>query len=168
MLDISKNALIEAKTTLQGFSCEFIQADAQKLPFKPEIFDIVICSEVLEHLPDDSIALKKMAKVLKDNGTMILTIPYMEGELSVGHLRRYELESFNGLCNDANLEIKDISFRCRSIHVIRTMLRKLYKREGMGEKESVLYSRVHAISRLLALILTPVDNTLANLSLIHI
>jgi SAM-dependent methyltransferase len=137
----------------------------QKLPFKPEIFDIVICSDVLEHLPDDSVALKEMVKVLKAGGIMVITIPYMEKHISgcpPGHLRRYDFKSFNRLCNDAHLEVKDISFRSRSIYVIRSILRKLYGREGMGEKESVLYSKVPVISKFLVLFLEPIDNALAN------
>lgn len=162
ILDIDSNALVEAKSTLQYFTCEFLQADAQKLPFKPETFDIVICSDVLEHLPNDSIAIKEMVKVLKDDGTMIVTIPYMERELGGGHLRRYDLESFNRLCKMMHLDIQDISFCCRSIHVVRYILRKLYKREGMGERESALYSRAPLMSKFFVSILKPIDNALAN------
>jgi ubiquinone/menaquinone biosynthesis C-methylase UbiE len=171
VLDISMAALLEAKTTLQYFTCGFIQAGAQKLPLKSKTFDIVICSEVLEHLPDDSIALKEITRVLKDNGIIIITVPYMEAwdpklyeqyVLVGGHLRTYDLYLFHELCRNAQLEIKDISFHGRSIQVIRDLLRKLFKREGMGEKESVLYSKASVISRLLVSILKPVDNVLAN------
>lgn len=162
ILDIARMPLRVGKKTLQHFKSEFIQADAQKLPFKSQTFDIVICSEVLEHLPNDSVALKETARVLKDNGIILITIPYMERQLSVGHLRRYDLESFNRLCNDAHLEIKDISFRCRSIHVIRNILRKLCKRKVWGEKESAFYLKAPVISQLLVLILKPIDNALAN------
>ena len=54
-----------------------IQATALSLPFREASFDVVVFSEVLEHLPKGSelTALKEINKVLSENGTMILTTP---------------------------------------------------------------------------------------------
>ena len=52
-----------------------VQGDALALPFGDETFDRVICSEVLEHLPDDVGAMGELARVLKRGGTMAVTVP---------------------------------------------------------------------------------------------
>lgn len=53
----------------------FIQADAQRLPFASEAFDVVISCETIEHLPDPEAALTEMARVCRANGLLYLTTP---------------------------------------------------------------------------------------------
>jgi ubiquinone biosynthesis O-methyltransferase len=53
----------------------FQQGDAERLAFPDNSFDVVICSEVLEHLLDPQHALTEIRRVLKHNGTCILTTP---------------------------------------------------------------------------------------------
>jgi len=52
-----------------------VQGDALALPFADQTFDRVICSEVLEHIPDDLGAMAELARVLKPGGTMAITVP---------------------------------------------------------------------------------------------
>ena len=53
----------------------FQHGDAEHLAFEDESFDVVICSEVLEHLLDPQTVLKEIRRVVKQNGTVILTTP---------------------------------------------------------------------------------------------
>lgn len=55
--------------------CRFAVADAAHLPFADESFDLVVCSEVLEHLPDYQPALAEMRRVLKPTGVLAITVP---------------------------------------------------------------------------------------------
>ena len=41
------------------------QGDVTRLPFRDETFDAVICSEVLEHIPDNRRAVQELIRVLK-------------------------------------------------------------------------------------------------------
>jgi SAM-dependent methyltransferase len=41
----------------------FVQADAQKLPFRPKVFDYVICRHVLEHLEDPAAFFHEIGRV---------------------------------------------------------------------------------------------------------
>ncbi|MDI6759771.1 MAG: glycosyltransferase [Candidatus Brocadiaceae bacterium] len=50
-------------------------ADATKLPFKNCSFDKVSCSEVLEHIPEYTKALKEINRVLKPGGKATFTVP---------------------------------------------------------------------------------------------
>lgn len=53
-------------------SLKLIYADAHNLPFKAETFDLVICTEVLEHVKDPDIVLKEIKRVLSRGGVAII------------------------------------------------------------------------------------------------
>jgi SAM-dependent methyltransferase len=53
----------------------FSIADITKLPFADSSFDCVICSEVMEHIPDHEKALKEMDRILKPQGTLAVSVP---------------------------------------------------------------------------------------------
>ena len=48
---------------------------ALELPFADDTFDKVICSEVLEHIPDYQIALAEIERVLKPGGLLCASVP---------------------------------------------------------------------------------------------
>jgi len=52
-----------------------VQGNALALPFANGVFDRVIASEVLEHIPDDGAAMAELARVLRPGGTMAVTVP---------------------------------------------------------------------------------------------
>lgn len=56
-----------------------IMADAQKLPVKSETIDCVKCTELLEHVEYPEIVIKEIIRVLKDGGTLILSVPFNFG-----------------------------------------------------------------------------------------
>lgn len=51
------------------------RADVTKLPFAESVFDVVLCSEVLEHLEDSPAAISELVRVLKPGGDLVLTVP---------------------------------------------------------------------------------------------
>ncbi len=51
------------------------QADVTKLPFADGSFDIVVCSEVLEHIEDNRTAVRELVRVLKPGGDLVVTVP---------------------------------------------------------------------------------------------
>ncbi len=54
--------------------------DGGKLPFKDAEFDYVLCTEVFEHLFDLDDKLVEFNRVLKDNGLMFVTCPFVWNE----------------------------------------------------------------------------------------
>lgn len=50
-------------------------ANLMDMPFESNSFDVVICSHVLEHVPDDSRAMQELQRVLKPGGTALLLVP---------------------------------------------------------------------------------------------
>lgn len=56
-----------------------VQADIQDMPmFGENQFDLIICSHVLEHVPDDQKALRELFRVLKPGGHAILMAPVVK------------------------------------------------------------------------------------------
>lgn len=52
-----------------------VKADICKLPFEDNTYDFILCNHVLEHIPDDTKAMKEIFRVLKPGGTAVLQIP---------------------------------------------------------------------------------------------
>jgi SAM-dependent methyltransferase len=52
-----------------------VQGSAFQLPFPDDSFDRIIAAEVLEHLPNDHVAISELARVLKPTGRMAVTVP---------------------------------------------------------------------------------------------
>ena len=50
---------------------------AEMLGFKNESFDVILFTSVLEHVENPSKALQEASRVLKNNGILILTVPFM-------------------------------------------------------------------------------------------
>jgi len=84
MLDLS---LEDLKGAVDGFfelppppaepprSAVWCVGDADRLPFADDSFDVVICSEVLEHLPDVDSALKEITRIVKPGGKFACSVP---------------------------------------------------------------------------------------------
>ena len=52
-----------------------VKADICDLPFEDNSYDIILCNHVLEHIPDDTKAMKELYRVLKPGGYGIFQIP---------------------------------------------------------------------------------------------
>lgn len=63
--------------------------DIIDMPVEDNFFDAVMCTEVLEHLPDPVRAIEEMARVIKPNGYFLLTAPFC----SLTHFSPYHFAS---------------------------------------------------------------------------
>lgn len=50
--------------------------DGSAMPFPDASFDTVLCTEVLEHVPDPAVLINEILRVLKPGGHLVLTIPW--------------------------------------------------------------------------------------------
>jgi SAM-dependent methyltransferase len=71
---------IDHPTTISGSYGDATRADiyseADELPFETGVFDTVLCTQVLEHLPRPWIKIDEMARVLKLDGTLLISVPF--------------------------------------------------------------------------------------------
>lgn len=54
------------------------KADITAIPFEDETFDVILCSHVLEHVPDDGKAMRELLRVMKKDGWGIFQVPINE------------------------------------------------------------------------------------------
>lgn len=52
-----------------------VASDVLRLPYRSDAFDKVVLSEVLEHIVDDSAALREVRRVVKPGGLIAITVP---------------------------------------------------------------------------------------------
>lgn len=118
-IDISRNAIKIASENARLFKQD------NKLSFRVMNFpkeqpkskyDFIICSEVLEHISDQTKAISKFQQLLKNKGRVFVTTPSQNSLLyrlgltnrydkEVGHLRRYTLESLTGKLKEGGFRV---------------------------------------------------------------
>jgi ubiquinone/menaquinone biosynthesis C-methylase UbiE len=54
---------------------DFIVADAYKPPYEDNYFDVVVCNNIWEHVPDPLSLLSKISRVMKPGGLLIISTP---------------------------------------------------------------------------------------------
>jgi len=69
-VEIDKESAREAKKKI-----DVIIADAQSLPFRKNVFDIVVSNQVIEHVIDVDSFLMEINRVLKSGGSLIISTP---------------------------------------------------------------------------------------------
>jgi len=82
--------------------------DVQKLPFPKEFFDVVIASDIIEHVENDKKAIKEVRRVLKKGGALIFTVPahqflFSSHDKALGHKKRYSKKQLKDLTKAFNL-----------------------------------------------------------------
>ena len=128
-----------------------LRGDAMNLPFKDAYFDKVICSEVLEHLSDDNQALCELKRVLKDDGTLAISVPTYFSETIYwqlsreyhhqpgGHIRKYRASKLIALLKEHNLYVHAIR-RKHALHFAYWLLRCLF---GINREKAIIPSLYH-------------------------
>jgi SAM-dependent methyltransferase len=138
-LDYAADEVVQTKDTLAAMVeageipadrlMGVLQGDATRLPFDDDAFDIVITSEVLEHIQDDVAAIAEMVRVLKPGGRFAATVPAWSPEVvnwklsdeyhapkSVGgHVRIYTKTELKAKLRAAGLDV-DGYHRAHALH----------------------------------------------------
>jgi len=52
-----------------------LKVDITKIPFEDNFFDVILCNHVLEHIPNDRLAMEELYRVMKNNGWGIFQVP---------------------------------------------------------------------------------------------
>jgi SAM-dependent methyltransferase len=66
---------IDLQPEMYGYGAKTKMMDVTCMSYQDNFFDVVICSHVLEHVPDDRKAMREIFRVLKNGGYAILNVP---------------------------------------------------------------------------------------------
>ena len=106
-IDISPIAIKQCHS--KGLQNVFVM-DAQKILFPDESFDVVIASDILEHIKDDRLALKEWRRILKPGGHLIVFVPafnflWSAHDRASHHYCRYSKKALTLALQNSDLEI---------------------------------------------------------------
>lgn len=92
-----------------------ICATLEELDISPNVISAIGLFDVLEHVKDDSIFLRKLYELLKPNGQLYITVPafnflWSNQDKYASHYRRYNIRNISSLLNNIGFEIKYISY----------------------------------------------------------
>ena len=87
-----------------------VVGDMTRMPFRDGAFDGVTTGETLEHLDDDASAAREIARVLRDGGSCIATVPALQSlwtasDVYFEHRRRYSRAQLESIFRAAGLDI---------------------------------------------------------------
>lgn len=130
-IDLNLGELREAKNRLtlhdrlglhSGGQWGLCVADSLRMPFADASFDLLVCSEVLEHISDHRAAVAEAARVIKPGCQMVVSVPRYWPEricwsLSKayrcqkgGHLRIYRRANLIEIIHDAGFELHSLHY----------------------------------------------------------
>jgi ubiquinone biosynthesis O-methyltransferase len=98
-IDGSVEAVSYAKEKNQNREIDFQVASAYDLPFADNHFDLVVSSEVIEHIDDVAAYLQEIKRVLKPGGSIIISTPvrYTEKPLDQMHVTEWFPEEYQAM-----------------------------------------------------------------------
>jgi SAM-dependent methyltransferase len=82
-VDVSEPMLARAVRAAAGPQVGFLRADAQRLPFRDQSFDVAVSIAVFQLIPDPAAALSEIARVLKPGGRLAVMIPTLRPPVNV-------------------------------------------------------------------------------------
>jgi SAM-dependent methyltransferase len=87
------------------------RGDACALPFPDASFDLILATDIIEHVDDDALALREMRRVLKPDGRVLVTVPAfpilwgLQDEIG-HHKRRYRAPELVARIRAAGLAVQ--------------------------------------------------------------
>lgn len=138
-IDISEKAILNSKKN--GLLNTFVM-DAQNITLN-ETFDIIVASDCLEHLENETKALKNWKSLLKKEGKMYVFVPAFmslwsyHDEINM-HYKRYTKQELKASIEQENLEILKASYWNFFLFVPVYLFRKissLFNKNKSGESD---------------------------------
>jgi ubiquinone/menaquinone biosynthesis C-methylase UbiE len=93
--DISLTAMKIARSKNMHKKAYFVVLDADNLPFHENVFDSILCKDILEHVAEDYKCAQEVTRCLKSGGTIGVWAPLKLFDKEIidwGHLRGYSLD----------------------------------------------------------------------------
>jgi SAM-dependent methyltransferase len=88
-----------------------VLGDIVAMPMRSDCVDLILCTEVLEHIRDTAEALQEMRRVLQPGGHLIITVPMLFGEHDVMDYYRWTRMGLRTALENVALEVVDVRSR---------------------------------------------------------
>lgn len=87
----------------------------EALPYDDASFDLVTCLDVLEHIPNDFMALSEIWRVLRNEGNLVVTVPaypwlWSRHDVLNHHHRRYVRKRLKQMLESTGFTVRYISY----------------------------------------------------------
>jgi SAM-dependent methyltransferase len=87
-----------------------VRGDARCLPFPDASFDLVMSTDMWEHIEEDDLVAAEAARVLRPGGRLLVAVPagmdlWSGHDVALGHVRRYDREGLAALVRSTGLEV---------------------------------------------------------------
>jgi SAM-dependent methyltransferase len=118
-----------------------VRGDGTLLPFADASIDLVMSTDVLEHIEDDAAVAAEAVRVLRPGGRVLVAVPagmvlWSGHDVALGHVRRYERDTLRDLLTGAGLVVDDLwSWNVLLRPVVRARRRR--RVESASEMEAV-------------------------------
>ncbi|MAG44564.1 hypothetical protein CL633_01615 [bacterium] len=76
-------------------NCQIINGDIHEINYPDKSFDVIVCSEVLEHIKDPEQGIAEMARVAKKR--IIITVPVGHSFDNIGHIHHFARQDIDRL-----------------------------------------------------------------------
>ena len=115
---------------------DIVQGDATSLPFADASYDLVMSTDMWEHVQDDVAVARESARVLRPGGRLLVAVPcsmklWSGHDVALGHVRRYEKQGLGVLIEGAGLEVVDL----HSWNVLLRPVARMRRRTNTSESE---------------------------------
>jgi SAM-dependent methyltransferase len=102
-IELDEEAAEAARSRGEG---EVMVGRLEELPWGDDAFDLITCLDVIEHIPDDRVALRELMRVTKPGGWLVLTVPaypvlWSAHDEANHHYRRYQRRTLRSAAEDA-------------------------------------------------------------------
>jgi ubiquinone/menaquinone biosynthesis C-methylase UbiE len=85
-IDLSLGILVQARQRLTHEGrldrASLAVADGASLPFRDSTVDLVLCTQVIEHIPDDRRAMLELARILSPGGCLVVTTDHRDNQVT--------------------------------------------------------------------------------------
>ncbi|MBS45751.1 MAG: SAM-dependent methyltransferase [Nocardioides sp.] len=113
-----------------------VRGDARRLPVADASMDLVMSTDMWEHIDDDEAVARETVRVLRPGGRVLVAVPcsmslWSGHDVALGHVRRYERDELVGLMERVGLHVVDV----RSWNVLLRPVVRARRRHNTSESE---------------------------------
>ena len=113
-----------------------VRGDARRLPIADASMDLVMSTDMWEHIDDDAAVARETVRVLRPGGRALVAVPagmdlWSGHDVALGHVRRYDREGLARVMEEAGLQVVDI----RSWNVLLRPVARMRRKHNDSDSE---------------------------------